>query len=82
MALLNCTRKPRLTCTLPLSSTQGTRNMTTRSGSTMRSRREACSYSGWASMTGSRDWSTSVTAWMNSGCSAFFAFTCSMTFST
>ena len=26
--------------------------------------------------------STSVTAWMNSGCSAFFAFTCSMTLST
>ena len=54
----------------------------TRSGSTMRSSSAACSYSGWASMTGSRDWSTSVTAWMNSGCSAFFAFTCSMTLST
>ena len=82
MALLNCTRKPRFTWILPLSSTHGTRNMMTRSGSTMRSSSAACSYSGWASMTGSRDWSTSVTAWMNSGCSAFFAFTCSMTLST
>ncbi len=38
MALLNCTRKPRLTCTCPLSSIQGTRKMICRSGSTIRSK--------------------------------------------
>ena len=38
MALLNWMRKPRLTWTSPLSSSQGTRNMICRSGSTMRSR--------------------------------------------
>ena len=38
MALFISMRKPRLTWTSPLSSIQGTRNMMTRSGSTMRSR--------------------------------------------
>ena len=38
MALFISMRKPRLTWTSPWSSTQGTRNMITRSGSTMRSR--------------------------------------------
>ena len=37
MALLNWTRKPRLTCTWCLSSIHGTRKMTVRSGSTTRS---------------------------------------------
>ena len=41
--------------------------MMTRSGSTMRSSSAAFSYSGFASMTGSSEVSTSVTAWMNSG---------------
>ena len=33
-------------------------------------------------MTGSKDFSTSVTAWMNSGSLGFLAFTRSMTLST
>ena len=67
MAELNCTRKPRLTCTLPASSTQGTRNWMTRSGSTIRWRMPAFCRSGRFSTTGWRDSSTSPTAWRNSG---------------
>ena len=62
MALLNSTRKPRLTCTSPLSSTHGTRNIITRSGSTKRSRIFATRYSGCLSKTGTTDSATSLTA--------------------
>ena len=51
--------------------------MICRSGSTMRSRIPAASYLGLASMTGSREVSTSVAAWMNSGSPGFFFFNCS-----
>src|SRR5690606_15167758 len=46
IAPLNCTRYPMFTCTLPLSSTHGTRNVKTRSGSTIRSIIPAFSNSG------------------------------------
>ena len=49
IALLNCTRKPRFTCTFPLSSTQGTANWMNRSGSTKRSMMPFFSYSGCCS---------------------------------
>lgn len=55
--------KPRLTCTSPWSSVQGTRNMMTRSGSTMRWMILALRYSGLRSKTGATDCSTSLTAW-------------------
>ena len=42
MALLNCTRNPRLTCCCPLSSVQHTRNCSTRSGSTKRACTSHC----------------------------------------
>ena len=51
MALFIWMRKPRLTWISPLSSIQGTRNMMTRSGSTMRSRILALRYSGCRSRT-------------------------------
>ena len=38
IALLNCTRKPLFTCTCPLSSTHGTRNINTLSGSVILSK--------------------------------------------
>ncbi len=62
MALLNCTRYPRLTCTSPLSSVQGTRKVTMRSGSTSRSMIFARSNSGCALYTSSMEESTSRTA--------------------
>jgi hypothetical protein len=48
---------------LPWSSTQGTRNMITRSGSTRRSKILAARYSGLRSITGLIEAITSVTAW-------------------
>ena len=66
MALLNCTRKPRFTRTLPLSSTQGTENWMNLSGSTKRSIMPFFSYSGCFSTTHSRLSRTSRTAWWNS----------------
>ena len=63
IALLNCTRYPLFTCTLPLSSTHGTRNIITRSGSTRRSNKASLRYfSSFASTTGFKDSSTSFTA--------------------
>ena len=46
MALFISIRKPRFTCASPASSTQGTRNWISRSGSTMRSSTRAARYSG------------------------------------
>ena len=74
IALLNCTLKPLFTCTLPLSSTQGTRNIICLSGSTILSSNEAFSNSGCFSNTGSSDVRTSVAACINSGSLAFFSF--------
>ncbi len=63
MALLNCTRYPVFTCTCPLSSTHGTRNLNCLSGFTRRSRRASLLYfSSLASITTLRDSSTSLTA--------------------
>ena len=62
MALFISMRKPRLTWTSPLSSTHGTRNMITRSGSEMRSRIFASRYLGFFSRTTSRDSATSIAA--------------------
>ena len=62
MALFISMRKPRLIWTSPLSSTQGTRNMITRSGSAMRSRILCSRYLGFLSMTTSRDSATSMAA--------------------
>ena len=65
-AELYCTRKPRLICTRPASSTHGTRKMICRSGSQMRSRIDACTYPGCLSSTRSSESKTSCTAWWNS----------------
>ena len=62
MALFISMRKPRLIWTLPWSSCQGTRNITTRSGSMIRSNTRAARYSGWRSSTRERDSATSCTA--------------------
>lgn len=66
-ALLNSTRKPRLTWTRPLSSVHGTRKMICRSGSISRSTRPGSAYSGRAASTGASVSSTSRAAWWNSG---------------
>ena len=71
MALLNCTRKPRFTWILPWSSSQGTRNLMIRSGSTRQSMTPSLIYSGFASTTGTREVRTSWTAWWNSGSAGF-----------
>ena len=65
-AELNSTRKPRLMCTSPWSSTHGTRKMICRSGSQIRSTIAESSTSGWRATTGPRDSKTSSTAWWNS----------------
>ena len=62
MALFISMRKPRLICICPWSSIQGTRNITTRSGSTIRSRTRASRYAGLASTTGYTEARTSRTA--------------------
>ena len=62
IAELNCTRKPRFTCTWPLSSTHGTRKIMVRSGSTMRSKILASAYFGFFSMNGITVSATSSTA--------------------
>lgn len=62
MALFICTRYPRLTWISPRSSLHTTRNITTRSGSTIRSRIFALRYMGLAWTTGSTEWTTSRTA--------------------
>ena len=83
IALLNCTRYPVLTCTWPLSSTHGTRNLICLSGSTSLSRRASLrNFSSFASITTRRDSSTSFTAWWNSGSAGFFFTTKSITSST
>ncbi len=82
MALLNSMRKPRFTWMLPLSSTQGTRNMMVRSGSTMRSRSILPLYLGFASMKGITISATSCTAWRNSGSLPLRFFTSAMKAST
>ena len=66
IAELNCTLNPRLTWTLPLSSTHDTRKNICLSGSTILSIIPFASYLGFASTTGSRDSRTSRTAWRNS----------------
>ncbi len=66
-ALLNSTRKPRLTWTRPWSSCHGTRKITWRSGSTRRSMRPGSAYSGRDAITGARVSRTSWAAWWNSG---------------
>src|SRR5690606_6597891 len=63
-AELNSTRKPRLICTVPLSSTHGTRKMICRSGS--HSRWMTLAYSGCLPTTRPRLSSTSCVAWWNS----------------
>ena len=77
MALLPCTRKPRLTRTLPASSTHGTRNVTTRSCSTNSSSTPFSISSGRASTTGSMDSSTLRTVIRNW---ASFGLRCSTRF--
>ena len=72
-------RQPVLVWYLPSSSCQTTRKVNIRSGSTMRLRRSAFSYSGCFSMTGSREEKTSSTVCTNSGSLAYLVFTCSMT---
>ena len=62
IALLNCTRYPKLTCISPLSSTQGTRKVKIRSGSTNRSMILAFSNSGCWLYTSSIERRTSFTA--------------------
>ena len=61
-ALLNSTRKPRLMCTSPRSSSHGTRKMIWRSGSQIRSMIFASAYSGCLSRAGMMLSSTSRTA--------------------
>jgi hypothetical protein len=63
IALFISIRKPRLIWTVPRSSTHGTRNITTRSGSMIRSRILLWRYSGWRSRTIASDSATSCTAW-------------------
>ncbi len=82
MALFISMRKPRLTWTSPLSSTHGTRNMITRSGSEMRSRTLASRYLGFLSRTTSRDSATSSAAWWNSASAGFLALSQAMYSST
>src|SRR5690606_5786327 len=65
-AELNSTRKPRLICTWPLSSTHGTRKMICRSGSHRRRMIAPSVYSGCLLTTGPRLDRTSWTAWWNS----------------
>jgi hypothetical protein len=55
-------RMPRFICTSPASSTQGMRNMTTRSGSAMRSRIFALAYLGFLEIKGARECATSSAA--------------------
>mmetsp|Transcript_19807 Transcript_19807/g.55059 ORF Transcript_19807/g.55059 Transcript_19807/m.55059 type:complete len:212 (-) Transcript_19807:525-1160(-) len=61
----NCTRKPRLTCVAPSSSTHGTRKTIIRSGSAMRSK--TAMNSGRLAKTGAMVSITSFTACRNSG---------------
>ena len=83
IALLNCTRYPVFTCTCPLSSTQGTRNLNCLSGFTRRSRRASfLNLSSLASITVLNDSKTSFTAWWNSGSAGFCATTFAITSST
>ena len=82
MALFISMRKPFWIWISPLSSTQGTRNMMTRSGSMMRSRILASRYLGWRARTGSSDSATSWTAWWNSSSPWFLATTSAMSFFT
>src|SRR5699024_9331363 len=64
-------RYPRLTCTSPASSTQGTRKMIWRSGSHSRISTPLAAYSGCLPWRTSRDSNTSLTAWWNSGSPGF-----------
>src|SRR5690606_5802217 len=64
--LLNCTRYPLLTWTLPASSSQVTRKAINRSGSEMRSRIPCSTYSGCCSNTGCNESNTSQVACRNS----------------
>jgi hypothetical protein len=61
-----CTRYPRFTRTLPVSSSHGTRKLTTRSGSTSRSRSALSAYSGVSARSGRSESRTSRTACWNS----------------
>ena len=62
MALFISMRKPLFTSICPWSLNQGTRNMTTLSGSVILSRMRASAYLGYLFMTGSTEASTSSTA--------------------
>ncbi len=82
IALLNCTRYPRFTCTSPLSSTHGTRNVMIRSGSTMRSIIFAFSNSGCWLYTSLMEIRTSFTACKYSNSPGCFCSSCCIIFST
>src|SRR4030095_15280047 len=75
IALFISTRKPRFTWISLRSSIHGTRNMITRSGSTMRSSMRVARYSGWRSSTRASESTTSLTAWWNSTSEGFLALT-------
>ena len=82
IAELNCTRYPMFTCTSPLSSTHGTRNVSTRSGSTIRSIILAFSNSGCWLYTSFTERSTSLTACRYSSSPGCFCSSCCIIFST
>src|SRR5258705_9537786 len=82
IALFISIRNPRLSWTVPRSSTHGTRNIRTRSGSMIRSRIFERRYSGWRSSTSDSDSATSCTAWWNSGSAGFLAFTSAISVET
>ena len=79
MAPLNWQRQPVLVCQAPSSDIQATRKLMVRSGSTIRSSRQAFSYSGCFSTTGSKEVRTSSTVWINSGSPACLVLTSSIT---
>src|SRR5918992_1633262 len=68
-------RNPRLTWVLPSSSCQATRKMICRSGSQSLSTIFSSTNSGCLSSTGSKELTTSRTAWWNSGSPGFLSIT-------
>ena len=83
IAELNWTRYPVLTCTCPLSSVHGTRNLNCLSGFVNLSRSASfLNSSSFSSITTLKDSNTSRTAWWNSGSEGFCSIIVSITSST
>ena len=82
IALLNCTLYPLLTLTFPASSTQGTLNIITLSGSTILSNIPSSIYLGFFSKTGTKEYNTSSAAAKNSLSPGLFFFKSSIKLST